>query len=264
MNPLGIFALALVFPLLANASESITQLMTSQQLIQSGREGFLQRCSGCHGTQADGQGPAAKMLSPQPRNLLNGSFKLRSTPSGVLPTVEDLLKTIDQGIPGTSMPSFRELSSFEKLALVAYVRSLRPEFKETLSDQISIPLGMPPKAIFGDKKSLFAAAKKGKKFYDKTCFNCHGMSGRGNGLSAEGMTDSDDRPIVPADLTARTLKSGPTARDAFKAISTGFDGAPMPGFMDSMSETQRWELVAYIFYLRGQAAGIYDEKETLE
>lgn len=161
------------------------------------------------------------------------------------------------------MPSFRDVSSQEKLALVSYVRSLRTEFRETLPDQVSLAIPMPPKTIFGDKASLLAAASRGKKFYDKTCFNCHGVTGKGDGVSAEGMTDSDDMPIVPANLTARTLKSGPTARDAFKAISTGFDGAPMPGFADSLSETQRWELVAYIFYLRGRTAGIYTEKDTL-
>jgi len=263
---MNVLLLLLLLPLtvVGGSPESMTQFMTSQQLVQSGREAFLKRCSGCHGINGDGLGPASKMLSPKPRNLLNGSFKLRSTPSGILPTVEDLLKTIDQGIPGTSMPSFREVSSPEKLALVSYVRSLRPEFRETLTDQVSLAIPMPPKNIFGDKQSLLNAAARGKKFYDKTCFNCHGVAGLGDGVSAEGMTDSDDLPIVPANLTARTFKSGPTARDAFKAISTGFDGAPMPGFADSLSETQRWELVAYIFYLRGRAAGTYTEKDTLQ
>ncbi len=249
--------------LLAQSSSNLAQSMISQQMIAAGQTAFLARCSGCHGENADGNGPASIMLNPKPRNLLSGSFKLRSTPMGVLPTIEDLLRTIDQGIPGTSMPNFKEVSSQEKLSIVAYLRSLRPEFKETRFDQQSISLPSPPKEFFTQKSGLIAAAKKGRANYEKSCLPCHGNTGMGDGPSSVEMVDSDERPIKPANLTRPFLKSGPTARDAYKAISTGLEGAPMPSYSDSLSDLQRWELVAYIFYLRGKAAGIYTEKDTL-
>lgn len=233
-------------------------------MISTGREAFLRRCSGCHGEKADGNGPAALMLDPRPRNLLTGSFKFRSTPAGVLPTVADLMRTIDQGIPGTSMPSFRDVGNQEKLALVAYVRSLRPEFLETRAEQVSLAFNPPPKESFATKAGLLAAAARGKAAYAKNCRMCHGDEGRGDGPSVDGMVDSEDRPIKPADLSRRTFKSGSTARDIFRAITVGLEGAPMPGYADTIKEAERWDLTAYVFYLRGRKAGIYNERDELK
>lgn len=238
--------------------------MTNAQMIQSGRQAFVDRCSGCHGLTADGNGAAAVMLNPKPRNLIAGSFKFRSTPSGVLPTVTDLLRTIEQGVIGTAMPPFRDVSSSEKLALVAYVRSLRPEFQETRADQTSINLPPVPKEFFANKAGVLSAAKKGLKHYTLACVNCHGVTGVGDGPSAPDLTDSDNQPIKPANLRLSKIKSGHTAKDLFRAISTGLDGSPMPGFESLFNETQRWELVAYIYYLRGMEAGIYSEKDVLK
>ena len=244
------------------ANSSLVQSMTEQQMIRAGRESFLNRCSGCHGVNADGQGDAAPMLNPKPRNLVEGSFKLRSTPSGTLPTVEDLLRTINQGIHGTSMPGFPLVPESEKLSIVTYIRSLRPEFRETLSEQRSIPLPHPPDEIFSEKASLIEAASRGKATYQQACLLCHGVGGRGDGPSAESLRDDYDRPIRPADLTRIYLKSGPTAQDVYKAISTGLSGSPMPSY-SFYSEAQRWDLVAFIFYLRGKAHHVYGESDTL-
>src|SRR5438876_7879807 len=74
-------------------------------------------CAWCHGRDGRGDGPAAfsinKYLSPRPRDLTHGRFELRSTPSGELPTDEDLLRTLERGIPGY-MPSFRGLTAGER------------------------------------------------------------------------------------------------------------------------------------------------------
>lgn len=248
----------------SSAEQTVIDAMSSQQLIQSGRTGFLNRCSGCHGENADGQGSASLMLNPKPRNLLTGSFKFRSTPSGVLPTADDLLRTINLGILGTAMPSFQDVSEPEKQAIVAYIRSLRPEFRETKADQVSISLPVPPRDIFEKKASLLAAAKKGSLHYAKACQTCHGETGIGNGPSAAELTDSDNLPIKPANLRLPFVKGGKTPRDVFRALSTGLDGSPMPGFESLFSEKERWELVAYVYYMRGLEAGIYSEKDKLQ
>lgn len=247
-----------------SAPQSLVQALTAQELVERGREAFLNRCSGCHGVNGDGNGPAAPMLSPRPRNLVSGAFKLRSTPGGVLPTVSDLLRTLDQGIPGSAMPSFKELPDQEKLALVAYVRALRPEFASTREQQVPVTIPEPPREIFSKKAGLIAAAARGKAIYDKTCIACHGASGAGDGVSAAELKDNDDRPIKAADLRSPRMKSGKTARDLFKALATGLEGSPMPAFTDAFTEAQRWDLVAYVFYLRGREAGIYTEKDELK
>ncbi len=47
-------------------------------------------CAACHGVESDGNGPAARMFVTRPRDFRSGIFKFRSTPSGSLPTDEDL------------------------------------------------------------------------------------------------------------------------------------------------------------------------------
>ena len=82
---------------------------------------YRKHCVRCHGTAGDGLGPAARMLSPYPRDFRLGKFKYKSTPTGLKPARRDLLRTIRQGIPGTSMPSFHLLKEEELQALVDYV-----------------------------------------------------------------------------------------------------------------------------------------------
>src|SRR5690606_39201635 len=130
----------------------LSQFLTEQQMIKSGQELFVRNCSGCHGIDARGAGPAAAMLDPRPRNLVEGSFKLRSTPTGMLPTKEDLLRTISQGIPNSSMPAFRHMSSSQKMAIVVYIQFLREDWKENQGSPILI--SEPPSEIFSKKETL--------------------------------------------------------------------------------------------------------------
>src|SRR5947209_15489798 len=74
-------------------------------------------CASCHGKDGRGDGPAAfsigKYRAPRPRDFTRGRFALRSTPTGTLPTDDDLLRTVEHGIPGW-MPSFRGLTAGER------------------------------------------------------------------------------------------------------------------------------------------------------
>src|SRR5881628_2845620 len=58
-------------------------------------------CVSCHGDLGNGEGEFAEYISPKPRDYRQGTFKWRSTPSGSLPTVSDLEKTVRDGIFGT-------------------------------------------------------------------------------------------------------------------------------------------------------------------
>lgn len=205
---------------------------------------------------AGGDGPAAKMLHPKPRNLLSGSFKFRSTPTGTLPTIHDILRTIDQGVYKSSMPSFRLMSTQEKLAVASYIMGLRADWSQLQGEALFIPQA--PSAIFAKKDTLLASAARGHKTYMQACQTCHGDQGLGDGPGAEGLVDAEDQAIKPANLQYKNIKSGRSARDAYKAISTGLDGTPMPGFAEAFTEAQRWDLVAFVFYLRGVGNGSYD------
>lgn len=148
------------------------------------------------------------------------------------------------------------MSQQEKIAVATYVMSLRSEWP---SDAEPIFIPRPPQSIFSGKDTLLASALRGHKIYMEACQTCHGDRGLGNGPSAEGLVDSAEQPISPANLQKQTIKSGRTPSDVYKAISTGLDGTPMPGFGDAFTDAQKWDLVAFVFYLRGVGLKTYSE-----
>jgi mono/diheme cytochrome c family protein len=92
---------------------------------QGGKHGLYRRhCVHCHGISGDGRGPTAMLLNPYPRDYRDGVFKFKSTYNPDRPTVDDLHKTLHNGIPGTAMPSFALLPPDEVGALVEYVKYL--------------------------------------------------------------------------------------------------------------------------------------------
>src|SRR5881409_3260957 len=103
-------------------------------------------CAWCHGKDGRGDGPAAfsiaKYLSPRPRDFTRGRFELRSTTSGELPTDEDLLRTLERGIPG-AMPSFRGLTAGERRLAITAVKRFYPAFASAGPTAISIPAPPP-------------------------------------------------------------------------------------------------------------------------
>src|SRR5690606_33485570 len=105
--------------------------------LQHGAEVYAQRCQACHGVTGDGNGPAAEYLVPRPRDYRRGIFKFTSTPYGSRPRREDLMRTIDRGVTGTSMPSFRLLPKKDREAVLDYVLALthRGELEELLVAQ---------------------------------------------------------------------------------------------------------------------------------
>ena len=107
---------------------------------------YREHCVHCHGTTGNGLGPTATFLNPYPRDFRLGVFKFKSTPFGTKPTRHDLKRILNEGIMGTSMPSFRLLKEDELDALVDYViyLSIRGEVERkllTASVELDFPAG---------------------------------------------------------------------------------------------------------------------------
>lgn len=90
---------------------------------------YASRCVQCHGADGKGDGPASGFLVPRPRDFTSGTYKIRSTESGSIPTDEDLLASIRHGMPGSSMPDWEPFLGGDSLtAVLAYVKSFSPRF----------------------------------------------------------------------------------------------------------------------------------------
>jgi cytochrome c oxidase cbb3-type subunit 2 len=95
---------------------------------ESGKKLYGRYCSQCHGESGDGEGYATPHLSPKPRNFTTGKYKIRTTPTGALPTHQDLVNIIRRGMPYTSMPAWPTLTDQEVSDLAYFVASFSPEF----------------------------------------------------------------------------------------------------------------------------------------
>lgn len=104
----------------------IENLQRAAGAVASDRDGtdrglFRKHCSQCHGITGDGNGPAASLLNPYPRDFRMGVYKFKTTQYGAKPTVDDLVDTLRRGMPGTSMPSFHLYPDEDLTALAQYV-----------------------------------------------------------------------------------------------------------------------------------------------
>jgi mono/diheme cytochrome c family protein len=242
MRAAGVLLLAAALPALAGQPE----LGTDAQRTNGARV-YAKFCSQCHGDQGDGKGPAEPYLVPKPRDFTSGKYKIRSTPSGSLPTQQDLEHIIRQGMPYTAMPGWPKLTDDEVRDVAYHLKTFYADFAnaEANVDPIEVP-----KAPAYSKES----AEEGRKVYEGNgCLGCHGNLGRGDGASAKTLTDDWGHPIRAADLTARwTFRGGPTREDIFRRFSTGLNGTPMPSYFDSIEVEDRWKLVDYIVSLGGE------------
>jgi cytochrome c oxidase cbb3-type subunit 2 len=239
-------------PQLIEASQ--VTLPRSEEWIRHGREVYDRRCVGCHGVKGDGNGPAATFMArDRPRNFALGVFKFRLTPSGSLPDDGDLLRTITRGVRGTSMPSWHELQHKDLLAVIQYIKY---ELSADRSDPAKPYLYFveePPKAplyIAESPKPSAELVKRGSDVWNQAkCWECHGRTGLGDGEKAAGLKDDLGFPIPPANLTTGQFKSGPTAKDIYRTMSTGLSGTPMPSYSDSIVEQDRWALAYFVLSL---------------
>lgn len=222
--------------------------------LEAGKKLYLRYCAQCHGEQGKGDGPAAERLYPRPRNFTLALFKVRTTLSGQLPTDHDLLRVISEGLPGTSMPAWKKyLAENDRWQLVHYVKTF---------DELGLFKEEPPKeqvVIETPPKVTQELVAKGEALYQqKKCWQCHGKQGRGDGVSAAGMKDDWGFPIRPVNFTKSwRFRGGDRLEDIYRTFTTGFNGTPMPSFVDAIpAAADRWALAAFVKSLaRPQKSG---------
>ena len=186
---------------------------------------YRKHCIQCHGTSGDGMGPVSALLAPYPRDFRRGSFKFKSTPIGKKPTHADLVRTLENGLPGTAMPAFGTLKLSKEFAedidaLAQYVRflAIRGEVERRIiaaivneedmtelpfqiaskiadswvaADSFSVkpPKFEPPKlSLATTSAEQSTSIERGKTVFLSAltaCSKCHGIAGDGKGISQD-------------------------------------------------------------------------------
>ncbi|MFQ5854854.1 MAG: c-type cytochrome [Anaerolineae bacterium] len=208
---------------------------------EAGRQVYEERCAYCHGLEGDGAGAGAEVLHPRPRDFRRGLYKIRTTPSGAVPTDEDLLRVIRLGMHGTSMPGWDGVLTEEQQGdVVAYIKTFSRRFARGAPEPITFgdPIPSSPESIARGRELYFGPLE---------CFKCHGQAGRGDGPSALELEDDFGFPIVPANLTRSwSFRGGDSPADIVRTFMTGMSGTPMPSYEGQMTEEDAWHLANFV------------------
>jgi cbb3-type cytochrome c oxidase subunit III len=98
---------------------------------------------------------------------------------------------------------------------------------------------------------------RGKVIYDESCEPCHGPTGLGNGSQAA------DLPVQVPLLGNADVARAAAPVDWFNTVTYGNIERLMPPFGGSLTDRQRWDVVAYVYTLSmpaeqlAEGAGIY-------
>jgi mono/diheme cytochrome c family protein len=205
-----------------------------------GKELYRRYCIGCHGPRGDGTGENAPYIDPKPRNFTQATFKCRSTPTGTLPTDQDLYNSVTRGFDNSNMPSWAPLTDQDRVNLVAFIKTFSPRWK---TEKAGTAINVPP-----EPPVTMQSIQHGHDLFQKLeCWKCHGPEGRGDGPSAATLMDSNDQPIRPYNFAEGTrFKCGTTDQDIYKIFMTGVDGTPMPSFADNLQPNDAWDLVHFL------------------
>ena len=170
---------------------------------------FARHCGGCHGPGGKGAGPAAVSLLPAPRDLTRAHFSDAA-----------LSRALWEGVPGSSMPGWHELTANDLRALAAHVRSLESERPRTETEP-----------------SLSTEEQvKAEKLYVKNCAMCHGPQGRGDGTAAGALAPK------PTDFR----QERPSLGYAEDVLAQGVPGTAMPPWRDRLDAAERRLLASYV------------------
>lgn len=199
---------------------------TDEGILVRGRWVYLSACAGCHGKNGDGRGVAGRYLRPVARDFTTGVYRFRTTPSGELPTDNDIYRVVSEGAMGTFMPGFKDmLSERDMRDVVAYIKTFAEDFAEYGAGK-PIPMSAETpmtKQTIADGKAVYMI---------QGCWTCHGVTGMGDGPSAATQTDAEGNALPPLNFVKGPYKMGMDKEMIYMTINAGLDGSPMAAYKD--------------------------------
>lgn len=173
----------------------------------NGVELYAQSCASCHGDRGKGDGPGAAGLDPRPANFSEHDY-----------TLDRLSEALWNGVAGTAMPGWRDVSQQDLAAMAQAVRGFHTAQPEP---------SLPPEVL-----------DLGRQVYADHCVQCHGENGAGDGPAA------GQFPVPPANFATQR----PTIAASLHALRDGVEGTPMAPWSGRLSEA---ELSAAAYFVRG-------------
>lgn len=149
------------------------------------------------------------------------------------------------------MPGFPLMADRDIDSLVQFVKTLSPKWTDP--SNYAEPIPIPPEPLdFQQTDQRRIRAARGAKLFATTCAACHGPEGKGDGPTANTLFDQWGNPVRPKNLSYPFVGAGTELQDVYQSITTGIDGTPMISYAGLYDDSQRWDLVAYIAFLREQ------------
>lgn len=219
---------------------------------------YNKQCAVCHGQEGKGDGKAAYLLLPRPRDFTSGKFRLTTTDNGV-PSDRDLFDAITRGMPGSAMPSWSHLPEKDRWDLVRYIRELAHRGAEETTNLIpGKTRELPPFLSASDAEELLRKEKlTAEILYRESCATCHGEKGKGDGTAD--MKDESGFRLPPRDFTRGILKGNADTQSLAHRLY-GMPGSAMPDSGFSNEEGKYlWALVHYIRGMMPDNTGIQEQ-----
>ncbi len=243
----------------------LAEMGTTQERLSPVRELYELHCTACHGTNGDGNGRAARHLFPKPRDLRTGKTRLVSTRNGI-PTTEDIEAVMKNGMPGTSMQVFDQLTDDQRRQLAQEVlrlnqEGIRSQMLELLKAegeevdeqevrQVVLDCTTPGEVVpipqMGPVESN-AVARGKDVYFGLGCQHCHGDDGVG--VADNPVYDERGEIARARDLVHEPFKGGQEVASIYLRIVAGMPGSPHP----AASGVGEGELVDLVWYCAGLA-----------
>ena len=207
---------------------SYLKTRTTAPAVHSPEEVFKGICARCHGDKGDGKGMTYRYLDPAPRDLTKAAFMINKPE-------QRFLKSLQDGVPGTSMPPMaRALSDDQRRAVLAYVfQSFVREPRAKVTGH-KVP-DRNPVAMSAE------SAARGEQTFLLRCAGCHGRKADGKG------PNSLDISPRPRNLRNHAFVTSVDDRRMFDSILYGVQGTAMPPWIDyGLSQNNAGDLVNFI------------------
>ena len=231
---------------------------------------FRQYCGACHGNTGDGQGEAGRYLYPKPRDLLNGKVRL-ATSSNMIASADDIKLVLLNGVPNTSMQSWKQLSArlidrmvteVQEMQIIGARQRVLAVLKEdgllvdidgnlnsegqqavidyTTQQTVATQRWVAPPVL----RSSDSVLEDGRKLYLKqNCHKCHGDQGEGSfGVD---LIDDKGFPTFARDLIWDPYKAGSQFDTIARVIRLGMPGTMMPS-SGALSDDELAKITVYV------------------